>query len=150
MADVFSVQERSRVMSRIRSSGTGLEEILYAIVRESIGGRWRIDRNVSSLPGRPDIVVPTLRVAIFADGCFYHRCPTHGHIPKSNLEYWEPKLESNVRRDRRNRRKLRGIGFSVWTIWEHRLEGRRLSATRTFLGRRLTRLIDLKMKNRGK
>jgi DNA mismatch endonuclease, patch repair protein len=146
MADVFSVEERSRVMSRIRSRGTGLERILYSIVRESIGGRWRIDRNVTSLPGCPDIVVPTLQVAIFADGCFYHKCPTHGRIPKSNLEYWLPKLEANVRRDRRNRRRLRDIGFSVWTIWEHGLEGRRLSATRTILDRRLSRLIDERRK----
>src|SRR6266852_9488783 len=110
-------------MSRIRSKGTMVEEALYSIVRESIGGRRRIDRNVSGLPGRPDIVIPYLRLAIFANGCFYHCCSQHGHTPKSNRAYWAPKLANNSKRDGLNRARLRRLGFSVWTIWEHALEG---------------------------
>lgn len=144
MADVFTVQKRSRVMSLIRSSGTSPEKILYALVREAIGWRWRIDCNVRNLPGRPDIVIPALRLVIFADGCFYHKCPVHGHVPKSNSEYWIPKLELNSRRDNRNRRKLRTMGFSVWTIWEHSLEGRSLGRTQTLVCNRLRRKIQKK------
>ena|SRR5436305_199510 len=142
MADVFTVKKRSEVMSRIRSSGTEVEALLYSIVREALGGRWRIERNVSALPGRPDIFIPALKLIIFADGCFYHSCPNHGHVPKSNMQYWVPKLRLNVQRDKRNRRALRSLGFSVWRIWEHRLEGRLLNSTRKQIRRRLQRVIN--------
>jgi DNA mismatch endonuclease (patch repair protein) len=92
MADVFTPEQRSEIMSRIRSSGTTPEARLCASVREALGGRWRIDRNVRTLPGQPDVVVAGLHLAIFADGCFYHGCPEHGHMPKSNVDYWLPKL----------------------------------------------------------
>jgi DNA mismatch endonuclease (patch repair protein) len=137
MTDVFDRAKRSQVMSRIRSKGTSLEETLYRLIRQSLGSRWRIDRNVQSLPGQPDVVIPFLRIVVFAHGCFYHCCVRHGHLPKSNTEYWAPKLESNCRRDRRSRRRLRALGFSVWTIWEHDLEGRRLQRTCLIIGRRL-------------
>lgn len=137
MADVFSRAKRSLVMSKIKSKGTSVEEALCLLVQESLGPRWRIDRNVGSLPGRPDVVIPSLRIVIFANGCFYHSCAKHGHIPKSNREYWVPKLEGNFRRDRRNRRRLRALGFSVWTIWEHDLEGSIIHLTGERLLRRL-------------
>jgi DNA mismatch endonuclease (patch repair protein) len=113
MADVFTPEKRSEIMSRIRSSGTTPEARLCAAVREALGGRWRIDMNVRTLPGQPDVVVPGLRLAIFADGCFYHGCPEHGHVPKSNVGYWLPKLVRNRRRDRASRRALRRMGFAV-------------------------------------
>jgi DNA mismatch endonuclease (patch repair protein) len=121
MADVYTPEKRSRIMAAIRSSGTAPEEHLYSIVRGALGRRWRIDRNVRALPGQPDIVIPSLRLAIFLDGCFYHCCPRHGRIPKSNRAYWAPKLARNVCRDRANSRALRRIGFGVWRIWEHAL-----------------------------
>lgn len=142
VTDVFSRKKRSEVMSRIRSRGTALEEILYGLVRSSLDGRWRIDRNVKSLPGCPDIVIPRLHLAVFADGCFYHGCCRHGHIPKSNRGYWLPKLARNCARDRSNRRKLRGMGYSVWAVWEHALEGRRLVKTAASLHRRLSLLKE--------
>lgn len=97
--DVFDRAKRSQVMSRIRSEGTLAEHTLYALVRELLGARRRIDRNVNSLPGRPDLFIPSLRVAIFAHGCFYHGCAKHGRVPKSNQGYWAPKLIGNRRRD---------------------------------------------------
>ena len=143
MTDVFSAKRRSEIMSRIRSTGTSVEEMLYRLVRRAIGQRWRIDRNARSLPGRPDIVIPTLKLAIFADGCFYHRCPEHGHVPRSNRKYWVPKLARNLQRDKMNRRMLRRLGFSVWAVWEHSLEGSRVERTGLMLKRRLTRLIGI-------
>ena|SRR5690554_303281 len=119
MADVFSPSKRSEVMSRIRSTGSRPEQRLYEAVRAVLGHRWRIDRNVSGMPGRPDIVIPNLNLAIFLDGCFFHLCPKHGRIPDSNRDYWEPKLLGNVRRDARSRRALRRMGFAVWRFWEH-------------------------------
>ena len=122
MADVFDEDKRSEVMSRIRSTGTKPEEQLAEFVREELGPRWRIDRNRSDLPGKPDIVIPSLRLILELDGCFFHQCPQHGRIPDSNRDYWEPKLRRNVRRDRRNRRRLRTEGWSVWRFWEHDLK----------------------------
>jgi DNA mismatch endonuclease, patch repair protein len=144
MADVFSTKRRGEVMSKIRSTGTTVEDVLHKIVRESIGSQRRIHRNVRNLPGRPDIVIPSLQIAIFADGCFYHGCPKHGHTPKSNRRYWVPKLARNCQRDRVNRQSLRRLGFSVWAIWEHALEGRRIERTRLILQRRIQRLIETK------
>lgn len=124
-------------MSQIRSSGSLIERRLYAIVRATLGKRTRIVRNAPLL-GRPDLFVPSLRLVIFADGCFYHCCPQHGRVPKSNREYWEPKLARNVSRDNARRRKLRQGGLAVWRIWEHSLEGRALARTSVHLRARLT------------
>lgn len=89
------------------------------------------------------MVVPGLRLAIFADGCFYHGCPEHGHLPKSNLEYWLPKLARNRKRDRVSRRALRKMGFAVWRFWEHELKGARMVRTQLVLHRRIKARIDL-------
>ncbi len=143
MADVFTPEKRSEIMSRIRSSGTTPESRLCAAVREALGRRWRIDTNVRTLPGQPDVVVPSLRLAIFADGCFYHGCPEHGHVPKSNVGYWLAKLTRNRRRDRARRRALRRMGFAVWRFWEHQLKGRRMARTQLTLTRRLKARLEL-------
>ena len=141
MTDMFTPAVRSALMARIRSSGTRIETRLYEMVRAILGGRWRIDLNDPSLPGAPDIVVPSLRLVVLADGCFYHSCPLHGRAPKSNLGYWVPKLARNVRRDRANRRRLRALGFSVWRFWEHDLTGRSLVRTEHVLERRLAKRL---------
>lgn len=137
MADIFTPEKRSEIQSRIRSSGTKPEDVLYAAIRSILGPRWRIDRNVTELPGQPDILIPSLRLVIFADGCFYHCCPKHGRRPKTNGRYWWPKLKRNVLRDAANRRRLRALGYSVWRFWEHDLKGRAMARTYCRLERRL-------------
>lgn len=137
MTDIFTAERRGQIMSRIRSRQTGPELRLHEVVRLCLGPRWKVDTNVRTLPGQPDIVVPSLRVALFADGCFYHCCPVHGHIPKSNVAYWKPKLARNIRRDALLRRKLRTLGFSVWKVWEHDLRASVVDRTAERLGRRL-------------
>lgn len=139
--DVFGKTRRSDVMSRIRSSHTGIEMVLSTLVRAAVGPRWRIITNAVELPGRPDIVVPGLRLVVFADGCFFHSCPRHGRVPDSNLPYWQPKLERTVRRDRKNRRALRELGYAVWRVWEHDLEGRAIERTRNLLERRVEAML---------
>ena len=150
MTDVFDTKKRSEVMSRIRSKGTRAEETLSSLIRDSLGRRWRIDRNVAALPGCPDVVVPSLRLAIFAHGCFYHCCSKHGHTPKSNRLYWVPKLARNRRRDRLNESRLRSLGFSVWTVWEHSLEGSCLQKTKLTIRRRIERSILARTVARGR
>src|SRR5262245_48840574 len=62
------------------------------------GLRFRV--NQAGLPGRPDVVFTRARLAVFVDGCFWHRCPDHGTMPRNNRDWWEAKLERNVTRDR--------------------------------------------------
>lgn len=84
------------------------------------GLRYRIDLSVlSDRRRRVDIVFPGPRVAVFVDGCFWHRCPQHGNVPKSNREWWRAKLDRNVERDRDTDRQLRNAGWNVVRIWEH-------------------------------
>lgn len=128
-------------MANIRAHGSKPEEQLYQLVRAILGYRWRIDRNVESLPGRPDLVIPSLRLILFVDGCFFHVCPLHGRIPETNREYWEPKLLRNVQRDRETRQELRLRGFKIWKIWEHDLRGARLERVERVLEWALPRRV---------
>ena len=127
-------------MAQIRSSGTKPENRLYELVRAAIGRRRRIDRNAKEILGCPDLYIPSFRLAIFLDGCFYHGCPVHGHIPKSNEEYWAPKIARNISRDKSNTHKLRHMGYRVWRFWEHSVEGKKAAATALVLRRRFDRL----------
>jgi DNA mismatch endonuclease (patch repair protein) len=85
------------------------------------GLRFRKDYLVS-IPGmrvRPDVVFTRHRVAVFVDGCFWHACPDHGHQPRSNTDYWIPKLRGNAERDRLVDEHLRTAGWIVLRLWEH-------------------------------
>lgn len=124
-------------MSRIRSTGTKPEAGLAALLRALLGSRRKIVQYNRALPGTPDFVVQSLRVAIFCDGCFYHGCRQHGHVPKSNQDYWGPKIARNIRRDRSNRAALRRLGYAVWSVWEHELRPSALPQTTARLSRYL-------------
>ncbi len=71
-----------------------------------------------SLPGNPDVFFKDRNAVLFIDGCFWHNCPYHGHIPESNKEYWQPKIKKNVLRDKKNSEELREKGFHVIRLWE--------------------------------
>ncbi len=80
---------------------------------------------------RPDVVFTKARVAVFVDGCFWHGCPDHQVVPKSNQDYWVPKLRRNVERDRAADDALAGDGWAVVRVWEHEdvaIAGRRVEA----------------------
>jgi len=85
------------------------------------GYRFRKDLPVELAGGRvrPDIVFTRRRLAVFIDGCFWHRCPTHGTSPRANAWYWGPKLDRNVQRDQEVGQRLRDAGWIVLRIWEH-------------------------------
>lgn len=85
------------------------------------GLRFRKDLPIKAgdVAVRPDVVFTRQRVAVFIDGCWWHRCPEHGEVPKANRDYWIPKFERNVRRDRRVNKALRQAGWTVVRIWEH-------------------------------
>ena len=112
-------------MSRIRSRDTKPEFVVRSAVHR-LGYRFRLHRK--DLPGSPDLVFPRLRAVIFVHGCFWHwhpetACPIAG-IPKSNLEYWGPKLLRTRIRDRENVDLLQEAGWQVMVIWECELRYR--------------------------
>jgi DNA mismatch endonuclease (patch repair protein) len=119
MPDVFTKSKRSAVMSRIRGGGNKDTELrLIAIFRAHDITGWR--RN-SKLPGKPDFVFITRRLAVFVDGCYWHGCPKHYTRPKSNRAFWDAKIARNRQRDREVNRLLKGRGWRVLRIWEHAL-----------------------------
>lgn len=117
MADNHSKEERSYNMSRIRSRNTKPETLVRKYLF-SRGLRYRI--NDKRYPGHPDIVLPKFKTVIFVNGCFWHshdECPEFV-LPKSNLEYWLPKLQRTKRRDSENIARLREQGWRVIVVWE--------------------------------
>ena len=121
IADKLSRSRRSWNMSRIRGRNTGPEIRLRSLLHRA-GFRFRI--HVRDLPGRPDIVLPRYRTAIFVHGCFWHRHPgcRNSTMPSTRRDFWEEKFEENIRRDLRNRHALEGAGWSVAVVWECELE----------------------------
>jgi DNA mismatch endonuclease, patch repair protein len=123
-------------MSAIRSRGNKDTELkLASILRVARIRGWRRHQ---PLPGRPDFVFRTARVAIFVDGCFWHGCPKHGRYPSSNECYWLPKLRRNKARDAAVSRELVRAGWTVIRLWEHDLAKPALVAAR--ITRALARL----------
>jgi DNA mismatch endonuclease, patch repair protein len=105
-------------MSRIRAKNTGPEikfrKLLYA---RGIRG-YRIHFN---LPGKPDIVFIRKKIAIFVDGCFWHKCPACFQEPETRKEFWLKKIHSNIERDNKVNRELISNGWKVIRIWEHEI-----------------------------
>lgn len=111
---------RSRNMAAIRRSDTVPEVALRASLHR-LGHRFRKDYPIR-IDGRlirPDIVFTKRKVAVFVDGCFWHCCPDHGRSPRVNGEYWSPKLEGNVARDRKQTAALKFAGWTVLRFWAH-------------------------------
>ena len=108
---------RSANMRAIRSDGNRSTEwrLRSMLVRKRYRG-WTV--HPKGLIGTPDFAFLSSRVAIFVDGCFWHGCPTCGHIPNTNREYWIAKIGRNKKRDRRDSRELRRRGYKVIRIWE--------------------------------
>ena len=86
----------------------------------AIGLRYRVDRAVlAGVRRRVDIVFSSAQVAVFVDGCFWHRCPEHSSSPKSNSAWWQAKLDANQARDADTNRRLSEAGWTVVHVWEH-------------------------------
>lgn len=119
--DKHSKETRSYNMSMIKSSGTKPEEAVRKYLF-SKGLRYR--KNVKTLPGKPDIVLPKYKTIVFVNGCFWH-----GHkgckyfvMPKTNVEFWTEKITKNIARDEITYKKLQNMGWNVIVVWECELK----------------------------
>lgn len=114
--DVFTKKKRSEIMSKIRSKNTKAE---MAVFRELRKRGIYFQKHYKRAPGSPDIALPRKKIAIFIDGDFWHGYQffkTKSRLPK---KYWREKIESNIRRDKSNRAKLKKAGWKVMRVWEH-------------------------------
>jgi DNA mismatch endonuclease (patch repair protein) len=117
MADKISKEHRSWNMSRVKSKNTRPELMIRSILHKQ-GYRFRLNRK--DLPGKPDIVLPKHQKIIFVHGCFWHQhsgCSASKR-PSTNVEFWDEKLDSNIKRDRYNQESLRKLGWDICVIWE--------------------------------
>lgn len=108
-------------MASNRRRDTSPELALRSLLH-GLGLRFRVDYAIrldGRRPIRADVVFTRQRVAVFVDGCFWHSCPLHGSQPKTNTDYWQPKLQGNRERDALYSRLLEEAGWRVIRIWEH-------------------------------
>lgn len=115
--DIFSKEVRSRIMTAIKGKDTK-PEIAVRKLLHSLGYRYRLHKK--DLPGKPDIVLPKHKTTIFVHGCFWHqheKC-CRAILPKSNINYWIPKLERNKHKFEEDKKALEDMGWIVYTVWE--------------------------------
>jgi DNA mismatch endonuclease (patch repair protein) len=142
---------RSAQMARVKDKNTKPE---WRVRRALHAAGLRYTLHDPRLPGRPDLVFPSRRVVVFVHGCFWHRHPDPtcklARLPKSRLDFWEPKLAANAARDERNTRALQELGWRVEILWECdlgpetlRAVAERVRATPPATGRINVRMKDL-------
>ena len=118
--DNLSPEKRSWNMSRIKGKDTKPELLVRSLLHRA-GYRFTVNGPKNkSLPGRPDIVLPKFKAVVFVHGCYWHRHQNckYAYTPKSRVEFWNAKFDTNVKRDHRNQRDLKRLGWKVVVIWE--------------------------------
>src|SRR3989338_10977911 len=114
MSDNLTKEQRSKTMSRIRSKWTKQEKSLH----NRLKGLKIKHKMYPDIEGHPDIILKRKKVAVFLHGCFWHKCPKCYKEPKTDKRYWLPKIQNNVKRDKRNLKILRKQGYKVIKLWE--------------------------------
>lgn len=108
---------RSKIMSSIKAVSQ-----LESLVTSQLWKKgYRFRRNVRGMVGTPDIAIKKYKVVIFIDSCFWHFCPLHGRMPKSNVDFWKKKLERNQERDKEHTEYYLQRGWHIMRIWEHEI-----------------------------
>ena len=117
MTDIITKENRSWNMSRIKSRNTKPELIVRSFLHKE-GFRFRLHK--SNLPGKPDITLPKYKTVVFINGCFWHRHKScrYAYNPKSRIKFWNNKFNTNMVRDKRNKKELENLGWKVVVIWE--------------------------------
>jgi DNA mismatch endonuclease, patch repair protein len=116
MADVFTPEKRSEIMSKIRSKNTKAEVIVFRELRRR---RIYFQKHYNRAEGCPDIALPRKKKAVFIDGDFWHGYQFSKNKKRLPKKYWQDKIENNIKRDRDNRLKLKEAGWHVLRVWEH-------------------------------
>ena len=121
------------------------QKYLFVLVRKYLFARGlRFRKNDKRYPGRPDVVLPKYKTAVFVHGCFWHLhegCK-YAKMPKSNVEYWEEKLYKNRERDARNQEELKAMGWTVLTVWECELKKDKREETLEILYDKITSQVN--------
>jgi len=125
--DIWSKDKRSKVMSRILSKNTSIEQRVRKML-SGMGYRYRL--YVKELPGKPDIVLSKHKTIVNVHGCYwhYHGCE-HSNVPKTKTQYWIERLELNKKRDFLNKSKLIKLGWKVIDVWECTLKRKNIDKT---------------------
>lgn len=118
MTDNLDKGKRSEIMRKVKSTSQLEEYVRKALWAHGV----RFRKNVKNLFGKPDIAIQKYKIVIFIDSCFWHACPLHGRMPKSNLEYWTKKLERNKERDEEVTNFYLEKKWHIKRIWEHELK----------------------------
>lgn len=118
--DKISKQARSKIMAAVRGRGNKSTELrMAALLRENGLTGWR--RHLP-LAGRPDFAFRKGKIAVFVDGCFWHKCPLCFRAPKTSKAYWTAKIERNTKRDDAVTGQLQDKGWTVFRVWECQLK----------------------------
>ncbi len=118
MVDIFTPEQRSKLMSKIKTRDTGIEKTLRSALWIR-GHRFRVQYKIE---GKPDIVFVKQKIAIFCDGCYWHGCPICKKIPDSNKDFWLNKFESNKTRATKVNLILKEKGWIVLRFWGHEIK----------------------------
>lgn len=118
MPDKFPKETRSKIMKSIKSESKLENKVSKALWNEGL----RFRKNDKTLFGKPDISIKKYKIVIFIDSCFWHNCEIHGHIPKSNQEYWIKKLHRNAERDKKVNQYYKERNWNIVRVWEHQLK----------------------------
>jgi DNA mismatch endonuclease, patch repair protein len=136
MADTFSKEKRSWIMSRIKGKNTKPEMTVRQFLHKQ-GFRYRL--HIKGLPGKPDLVLKKYKTVIFVHGCFWHgheKC-IKARLPKTQTLWWKKKMLYNSERDRNNQRQLRKLGWRIIIIWQCKLKTPKMNSTFNRLIRKL-------------
>lgn len=127
MTDTVSKEKRSEVMRLVKSANTKPEILVRKFLFKN-GLRYRL--NDKTLPGKPDLKLTKYKILIFVNGCFWHghTCKSY-QMPKTNVDFWNNKIESNKERDAINRHKLTSLGWHVVYVWECELKSKNKKTT---------------------
>ena len=119
MPDRITSEQRSKVMSKIKSTSKLEDLVAHELFRRGV--RYR--RNNRQLLGKPDISISKYKIVIFIDSCFWHSCPVHGTRPKSNVDFWNKKLNRNVEKAIEVNKFYESNNWNILRVWEHDIKG---------------------------
>ena len=121
MSDNLTPEDRKKTMRAVKGKGTKLEQRFFSTLAGMRISGWK--KNVSEIIGKPDVVFPNQKIAIFIDGCFWHGCPIcQRKLPKTNRKYWKQKIKRNISQAKSVNKELLQNDWKVFRIWEHEMK----------------------------